>query len=362
MVQRPCAVGVQGSAPLPDVTGLDAGAGGIRCSHRARRSGPARRGAKPGDPQRRRWTCRRPVSRRARWRRQTPSRCWGEYNRRAGLYVERFAVSRLVVWYDELVEAPATQVRRIAAFVDCRNGHIDAAVQCVTPRAAPKPRMTVCLCTLAIHAPYRNRARLLCADAPTVPWTILTDEPDDFAGLPVRAIRHVPTGPMAMDYLERLAPTGNNRGAAAYHDKRFALLAALRDFDTAIFLDADSRLDAAPPLGRFPSGLAVLPVVQKSVAEHLETCGSWRLADLRRAVATAHRRCRHPPVGAMVPRDLFCRHQGWARVRLLRGLGACRAISARPRSVLRRRRRDWTGGGVRGVDGALRSPRRHRRR
>ena len=137
--------------------------------------------------------------------------------------------------------------------------------------------MTACLCTLAIHAPYRHRARLLCADAPTVPWTILTDEPDDFASLPVRAIRHVPTGPMAVDYLTRLAPTGDNRGAAAYHDKRFALLAALQDFDTAIFLDADSRLDAAPPLRSFPSGLAVLPVVRKSVAEHLETCGSWRL-------------------------------------------------------------------------------------
>lgn len=58
---------------------------------------------------------------------------WGEYNRRADLSVERFAVPRLVVRYDALVEAPATQVRRIAAFVDCRNDHIDAAVQCVRP-------------------------------------------------------------------------------------------------------------------------------------------------------------------------------------------------------------------------------------
>jgi hypothetical protein len=141
-----------------------------------------------------------------------------------------------------------------------------------------KPKhLSVCLCTLAIHAPYRRRARLLCADAPTVPWRVLTDEPDDFADLPVRAIRHVPTGPMAVDYLERLRPTGDGRGAAAYHDKRFALLAALQDFDTAIFVDADSRIGALPPLGAFPSGLAVLPVVRKSVAEHLETCGSWRM-------------------------------------------------------------------------------------
>ena len=135
----------------------------------------------------------------------------------------------------------------------------------------------ICFCTLAIHALYRKRARLLCADAPTVPWSVLTDEPDDFSDLPVRAIRHVPTGPMAVDYLERLGPTGNNRGAAAYHDKRFALIAALQDFDTAIFLDADSRFSAVPPLGAFPPGLAVLPVVRKSVAEHLETCGSWRM-------------------------------------------------------------------------------------
>src|SRR5215217_8234297 len=61
--------------------------------------------------------------------------------------------------------------------------------------------MTVCFCTLAIHAPYRRRARHLCGTATTVPWIVLTDEPEDFADLPVRAIRHTPTGPMAVDYL-----------------------------------------------------------------------------------------------------------------------------------------------------------------
>ena len=65
--------------------------------------------------------------------------------------------------------------------------------------------VTVCVCTLAIHAPYRRRARKLCAAA-KVPWVVLTDEPDDFADLPVRAIRHAPTGPMAVDYLARLPP------------------------------------------------------------------------------------------------------------------------------------------------------------
>ncbi|MEK6279460.1 MAG: hypothetical protein AABN95_03825 [Acidobacteriota bacterium] len=137
--------------------------------------------------------------------------------------------------------------------------------------------VSVCFCTLAIHAPYRRRARLLCADSPMVPWVVLTDEPDDFADLPIRAIRHTPSGPMAVDYLTRLPlPTGGGRAGAAYHDKRFALLAALEDFDTALYIDADSRFTAFPGLGVFPPGLAVTPVVQESVAEHLETWGTWR--------------------------------------------------------------------------------------
>jgi hypothetical protein len=82
---------------------------------------------------------------------------------------------------------------------------------------------------------------------------------------------------MAVDYLARLPLTGGGNGAAAYHDKRFALLAALEDFDTAIYMDADSRIASVPPLGLFPPGLAVLPVVQKSIAGHLGTYGSWRM-------------------------------------------------------------------------------------
>lgn len=137
--------------------------------------------------------------------------------------------------------------------------------------------MSACFCTLAIHAPYRRRARLLCTDAAPSPWVVLTDEPGDFADLPVKAVRHAPTGPMAVDYLQRLPATGDGRGAAAYHDKRFALLAGLQDFDSAIFVDADSRMGPLPPLPHFPPGLAVLPVVRRSVADHLEACGPWRL-------------------------------------------------------------------------------------
>lgn len=139
--------------------------------------------------------------------------------------------------------------------------------------------MTICFCTLAIHAPYRQRAKLLCANAATVPWVVLTDEPDDFATLPVRAIHHTPTGPMAVDYLARLSPTGQGRGAAAYHDKRFAMMAALENYDTAIYVDADSRITGSPPLDDvFPAGLAVIPLVRWSITDHLKTAGAWRLS------------------------------------------------------------------------------------
>src|SRR5215470_7037108 len=121
--------------------------------------------------------------------------------------------------------------------------------------------MSFCLCTLAIHAAYRKRARLLCTDAPHVPWVILTDDPTDFSDLPVHAIQHFPTGPMAVDYISHLPATGDGRGGPAYHDKRFAMMAGLKDFDTVIFVDADSRITALPELTFFPSGLAVLPVV-----------------------------------------------------------------------------------------------------
>ena len=58
---------------------------------------------------------------------------WAEYNRRACVYAGRFAVPRLVVSYDELVDAPATQVRRIATFVGRGRAQLGPAVQCVRP-------------------------------------------------------------------------------------------------------------------------------------------------------------------------------------------------------------------------------------
>jgi hypothetical protein len=109
-----------------------------------------------------------------------------------------------------------------------------------------------------------------------MPWIVLTDEPNDFADLPVRAIRHVPTGPMAIDFLTKLHGTGGGRGAPAYHDKRFAIQAALKEFDTAIFIDADTRIKSLPRLPRFLPGIAVDKAFQSSIADHLNQWGPLR--------------------------------------------------------------------------------------
>ena len=137
--------------------------------------------------------------------------------------------------------------------------------------------VNACFCTLAVHRPYRRRARLLLADAAGVEWIVFTDEPEEFAHLQVRAIRHQPAGPMAVDFLTRLPPTGNGRGGPAYHDKRFVLETAVREFDTAIFVDADSRIRSIPRLPSFRPGIAVVKEVQASIAEHLSRWGSHRL-------------------------------------------------------------------------------------
>lgn len=137
-------------------------------------------------------------------------------------------------------------------------------------------RASVGFCTLAIHPPYRQRARLLLTDAPNFPWIVLTDEPEDFADLPVSVVPHVPTGPMAIDFVKTVPGTGNGRGGPAYHDKRFAIQAALQKFDTAIFMDADTRLTALPKLPTFRAGIAVVKEGEANIAEHLSRWGQHR--------------------------------------------------------------------------------------
>lgn len=133
-----------------------------------------------------------------------------------------------------------------------------------------------CFCTLAIHPPYRRRAQMLLADAPALPWIVFTDEPKDFIDLPVRAIRYAPVGPMAIDFQTKLPPTGNGRGRPAYHDKRFVLQVALEEFETAIFIDADSRIKSLPRLPHFRRGIALDKRLRTSVADHLDRWGQMR--------------------------------------------------------------------------------------
>ena len=131
-----------------------------------------------------------------------------------------------------------------------------------------------CLCTLAIHPPYRRRAQLLIADVPSIPWIVLTDDPHDFAHLPVRAIHHEPTGPMAIDFHAEFVANGSGR--PAYHDKRFVLQTALEEFATAIFIDADSRIRSFPRLPHFAAGIADDTVLLTSIADHLNRWGPKR--------------------------------------------------------------------------------------
>jgi hypothetical protein len=82
---------------------------------------------------------------------------------------------------------------------------------------------------------------------------------------------------MAIDFLTSLPPTGNGRGRPAYHDKRFVLQTALQHFDTAIFVDADTRIRTLPRLPNFSPGIAVPGELQTNIAAHLRRWGSARI-------------------------------------------------------------------------------------
>lgn len=136
--------------------------------------------------------------------------------------------------------------------------------------------INACFCTLAIHPPYRRRAKMLLADAPNLPWIVFTDDPNDFLDLSVLAIRYEPVGPMAIDFQTKLPPTGKGRGRPAYHDKRFVLQVALEEFETAIFIDADSRIKSMPRLPHFRRGIALDCGLRTSIADHLSRWGQMR--------------------------------------------------------------------------------------
>ncbi len=132
--------------------------------------------------------------------------------------------------------------------------------------------------TLAVSADYRSRALLLAADLatalPGATLVVATDDVADFAHLEnVRTVAVTPTGPVAADY----TPAMRLGGAGAYHDKRFALEAALELAPTAVLVDADSRLHGPVVVPALAPGLAVAHGTPESVLSHLLWAGVRRL-------------------------------------------------------------------------------------
>ena len=100
--------------------------------------------------------------------------------------------------------------------------------------------MAVCFCTLAVHAPYRQRARLLCGDIPSADWVVLTDQPADFSDLPVRAVRQVRVGFVRLRQLRGLLRKYGYDDAAIYREYPFLIKDV---FFTAVDEPAFTTLD-----------------------------------------------------------------------------------------------------------------------
>jgi len=69
---------------------------------------------------------------------------WSEYNRRAALYIHRFALPHLVLWYDQLVDVPCTEVARLAEFIGCGQHDLQPAVGCVVQEFRHNGRSELC--------------------------------------------------------------------------------------------------------------------------------------------------------------------------------------------------------------------------
>ncbi|TVQ59960.1 MAG: hypothetical protein EA366_04110 [Spirulina sp. DLM2.Bin59] len=128
-----------------------------------------------------------------------------------------------------------------------------------------------CFCTLAVGKRYREHAKNLVEDiqkfASNIPVLILTDKPEEFAEYPVaQAINH------------RL------QSVKGYHDKRFVIAAALRNFKTCLFLDSDVRI-----IGPVPENLSYHPGITArtgcSILKHNARNGQGEMIPLLRHVS-----------------------------------------------------------------------------
>lgn len=131
-----------------------------------------------------------------------------------------------------------------------------------------------CFCTLALGEPYRNLAKQLAEDlaryAPGVTFFVLTDNASTLGSLPnVRIALH------------------RKRSVLGYNDKLCVIHKALKQFDTVIFIDSDTRILAPINLSEdiFKPGLKAFLI--RNWAYMLETYDTspqgpeWQKNDLR---------------------------------------------------------------------------------
>lgn len=87
----------------------------------------------------------------------------------------------------------------------------------------------LCFGTLAVGQRYRTHAKILAQDiqkyAPTIPFVVLTDQPEDFSNDPnVIVFKH------------------QLQSVKGFHDKRFVFEKAFEQFESCLFLDSDMRI------------------------------------------------------------------------------------------------------------------------
>jgi hypothetical protein len=121
--------------------------------------------------------------------------------------------------------------------------------------------MDYCFCTLALRSPYRLLVKNLAEDlkkyAPKVNLIVFSDDPNDFK-----------------DYQNILAFKYTQKGIPhCWNDRRFVLEKALSMYNTAIHIDADTRI-----LGSLPEQIEWLPGITAMTDDLLQHASDWMYA------------------------------------------------------------------------------------
>ena len=118
--------------------------------------------------------------------------------------------------------------------------------------------MDYCFCTLALRSPYRLLAKNLAEDlkkyAPKVNLIVFSDEPDDF-----KDYQNI----LTFKYVQKGIPH-------CWNDRRFVIEKALSMYNTAIHIDADTRI-----LGNVPEQIEWLPGITAMTDDLLQHASDW---------------------------------------------------------------------------------------